>query len=625
MSAVPDENRAAERSGTDRRAVIAPARAAAERNVPERVLPDLPAERSGTKPARRNAAFRRIHAAARARPRGTLSTIAAAQQVRRLKVRPTDLLFVYRARRFCQWLNTPAGTLVFVAVCSGTVWVLWRNPQWIQPASWVGLAVVTFLAGWAGWGIADGLVRWPHRSRWVNELGYSLRALLDLSPDIPAAKFVQWPPDFGDEGTEMRITLPRGYVGTDDDRAALLRAVREIGGFEADDLNHKFILAGRFSYVRFTPREKLMIPQLVRANDPEVMELLEQVRSGRHLLALGKGFAHILGDLDGDAPHVGISMRTGKGKSNQLKGIIAQEMHLGASVVILDLKRRSLKCFKGLPGVVYCRTVAEIHSALVDLYKEADHRNVLADTLGDDEEPPWQRRLVVMEEQNTTIDALNDYWAEIREPGDPRVSPAVRAYRAIGNMGRQVNVHILAVFQKLTAQAAGGTTARDNFGMVIMSGFKPSAWRMLAEELPMPSIKGKPKGRNWYICDGEAHEGQSLLWTDKAAREWAASGEPSDVRAYVPRGSRTSAYQGKRPANVAGIPETTHEQERLYTVREASWDKGHGIVTFTHQSLRGQRVTDPEFPDPDAIDGQKKLYRAETLRRWEANRERAPT
>jgi hypothetical protein len=324
---------------------------------------------------------------------------------------------------------------------------------------------------------------------------------------------------------------------------------------------------------------------------------------------------------------MGFSMRTGGGKSNQLKSVIAQEMHWGASVVILDLKRRSLKCFKGLEGVLYLREVSEIHEALCALAREADHRNRLADELGDDEEPPWQRRLIVMEEQNSTIDELNDYWLQIREPGDPRVSPAVRAYRRIGNMGRGVDMNLLAIFQRLTAQAAGGSTARDNFGMVVVSKPKPALWKMLADEIPFPNVTGKPRGRSWYICDGEAPEGQALLWTDKFAREWASSGLSSAVRAYDPRGSRNPDSQGKRPARVAGTPieagSTEVVAERLYTLRQASKDKGAGIVDMTAQSLRGMRPRDPEFPEPDALDGQSKLYLAETLQRWAANREKA--
>jgi hypothetical protein len=623
------------------RRVTAPALTATRRDAVEPAEGVTPARRDSTDVATRRvtprhiavprAASRYVRAAVRAVPRGSLTTVTAARHVKRLGVKPTDTLTVWRLRQLYRFFDSPVGVVLLVLLGATGAWVATQHPGWVEPAGRFGFVLLCVLALWLGWAIAEATVTWPHRARWVNELGYALRdpKLLDLSPDIPAAKFVKWPANFGEAGTEMCIKLPRGWVGYGEDRDNLLLAVQEVGGFRHDDLNHKFVLSGPYSELRLTPREKLIIPNLVRATDPEIVALLEQVRRGRPLLALGRGGMHILGDLGGDAPHMGFSMRTGGGKSNHLKGVIAQEMHLGASVVILDLKRRSLKCFKGLEGVLYCREVSEIHEALIACYREADHRNRLADELGDDEEPPWQRRLIVMEEQNSTIDELNDYWLQIREPGDPRVSPAVRAYRKIGNMARGVDMNLLAIFQRITAQAAGGATARDNFGMVVVSKPKPALWKMVADEIPFPNVAGKPRGRSWFICDGEAPEGQALLWTDRAARAWASSGLSSKVRAYDPsRGSHTPRSQGKRPASVAGtaIEATASEpgDERLFSIRDASSDRGVGIVQATHQTLRGKRVTDPEFPEHDAIDGQKKLYRAETLRRWEANREAVP-
>ena len=69
-------------------------------------------------------------------------------------------------------------------------------------------------------------------------------------------------------------------------------------------------------------------------------------------------------DLDSESPHMAVSAGTGAGKSNMLRVVAAQLMHHGASLVILDLKRRSHRWAKGLDGVTYCREVAEIHRAL---------------------------------------------------------------------------------------------------------------------------------------------------------------------------------------------------------------------------------------------------------------------
>jgi hypothetical protein len=531
-----------------------------------------------------------------------------------------------RLRRAWWWARSPAAQAVVLSAIGGAVWAAVTHRELAAQVGQAGIGVGIGLAGWAGWSLAEFVVLWAHRRDRIIPLGWAVRHELGYPDDLPAVRFIAWDHNFGEKGSEIRVMLPGHWIGTDEQRRRLVRAVREKGRFAEDDVSAHFILDGRFGYLRVTPREKRVISKLARASDPDVRELLEATISGKHLLALGAGSGAIRGDLDGHAPHVGISMRTGRGKSNQIKGIVAQEMHLGASAVFCDLKRRSHKWAKGIEGVTYCREVADIHTAIIAFYNEARERNMLADQLGDDQEPPWQRRLLVMEEQNTTIDALVDYWAEIRDASDPRVSPAVRAYRALGNMGRQVNIHIIAAFQKLTAHAAGGTVARDNFGMIIMSGFKPSAWKMLADELPMPNIAGKPRGRNWYVFDGRAPEGQSILWTDRDAREWASTGASSKVRA----GGLNTVPRERRPARRAGRPALAivngGRQRRLYTLREASSDKGSGIVPETHQQLRGLRSgssRDPEFPEPDEVQGQSKLYSAEILQRWSRNREEA--
>lgn len=541
-----------------------------------------------------------------------------------------ETLLSWRLRRVGWWACSPLARVAVPTSVAAGGWVAGAHGELAAQLAQAGVGVAIGMAGWAGWAAGESLATWPHRRDRIIPLGWALRHELGYDDELPAVRFIHWDHNFGEAGTEIRIVLPRYWIGTDEQRRRLVRAVMEKGRFTDADISWHFVLDGRWSYLRVTPKERKVIPKLVRATDPDVVELLEASTPGHHLLAIGAGGDPVRGDLDGDAPHVGISMRTGKGKSNQIKGIVAQEMHLGASLVILDRKRRSLKCFKGLDGVTYCRDIAEIHHQLIALYHEADERNRLADELGDDEEPPWQRRLVVIEEQNTTIDELTDYWQSIREPSDPRVSPAVRALRALGNMGRQVNIHLLANFQKMTAQAAGGTVARDNFGLFILSGLKKSTWKMLVDDLPMPNVANKPRGRNWYVVDGEATEGQSILWTDRQAREWAASGISSKVRAGHPDavslGIRPARRAGSTVLGVVDGQGPNAGAERLYTIREASSDRGAGIVPETFQQLRGLRAgsdRDPEFPAHDQLRGQAKLYRAETLQRWSANREQA--
>jgi len=64
---------------------------------------------------------------------------------------------------------------------------------------------------------------------------------------------------------------------------------------------------------------------------------------------------------------------------------------------------------------------------------------------------------------------------------------------------------------------------------------------------------------------------------------------------------------------------------RLISIADASIDRGEGVVPFTFQALRGQRLRDPQFPVPVKSrgrgPGQPHLYRPADLRSWCAAKE----
>jgi hypothetical protein len=305
-----------------------------------------------------------------------------------------------------------------------------------------------------------------------------------------------------------------------------------------------------------------------------------------------------------------------------LRVVAAQLMHHGAALVVLDLKRRSHRWAKGLDGVTYCREVGEIHRALVELAAEAMERNVLADRYGDDEEPPWQRRVVLVEELNSTMEELATYWRD--ELGERGVSPAVRAYRQVLFMGRQVRVNLLTAAQLLTAQAAGGPAARSQYGTIVMSRFNQRAWKMLLPEItPVPKA-GRQPGRGWVALGGEADETQIVFMTERETREWASSGRSSAVAVSLSDADRGSLEEST--ATVAVAPTLTlvsdePAHEGLVSLWQASIDKGDAWVPLRYDHLRKAAERGGDFPDPVQMDGRRRLYTPESLQRWAAGRE----
>ncbi|WP_053640276.1 MULTISPECIES: hypothetical protein [unclassified Streptomyces] len=209
-------------------------------------------------------------------------------------------------------------------------------------------------------------------------------------------------------------------------------------------------------------------PKMLRLSDPGVREVLAKMPESAPLIGFGAGGTKVSVDLDADSPHVLISDGTGGGRSTILRAICCQFIHNGAHAYVLDFKRISHTWARGVPGVTYCRDIAEIHDALIRLAREGRDRIRLAEQLADDvlAREPWRvgpRPVILLEEVNATMAQLKRYWARIRESGDPKESPAVDALAEILFMGRQVRLHVLLVAQSATARAIGGPEIRENF------------------------------------------------------------------------------------------------------------------------------------------------------------------
>ncbi|MFV5998700.1 helicase HerA domain-containing protein [Streptomyces sp. NPDC056231] len=132
------------------------------------------------------------------------------------------------------------------------------------------------------------------------------------------------------------------------------------------------------------------------------------------LIGLGAGKKKVSVDLDHDSPHVLISAGTGGGKATILRAICCQFIHNGAHAFVLDFKRISHTWARGVPGVTYCRDIAEIHEALIRLAQEGRRRLALAEQLADDvlEREPWRvgpRTVIFLEEVNATMAQLKRY------------------------------------------------------------------------------------------------------------------------------------------------------------------------------------------------------------------------
>ncbi|NJC10618.1 hypothetical protein F4558_000444 [Micromonospora profundi] len=249
-------------------------------------------------------------------------------------------------------------------------------------------------------------------------------------------------------------------------------------------------------------------------------------------LGQGAGNQPVTISLDDDSPHIAVSAGTGAGKSVLAQLVAVQVLRRGGRVVILD-RKGSHRWALGLDQVDYCTKPGQMHDALVKLAALADERNTLAFHAPDGWDP-GPRVLVICEELNATLTQLANWWADNREKGDPKRSPAVGALGELLFMGRSAKVNVIGVAQMLTARAIGGPESRENFGVRCLARYTANAWKMLAPQAVMPRAS-RVRGRWQVVIGDQVTETQVAYLTASEARSLAMSPDmsPSLVSASI--------------------------------------------------------------------------------------------
>lgn len=354
----------------------------------------------------------------------------------------------------------------------------------------------------------------------------------------------------------------------------------------------------------------------------ELQEEFPKLKDWEFFLGGGPGGGPVIVSLRDDSPHIACSAGSGAGKSVLAQLIAVQVLARGGHVVILD-RKGSHRWARKLPGVEYCTKAHQMHDALIRVAVLADERNTRAFDMPD-EWDPGPRVFVIAEELNATFSQLREFWDEIREKGDPKVSPAVRAFREILFMGRSAKCHVFAVAQMLSANTAGGPEARENFGIRALARYTRNNWQMLCPEAAMPRAS-RTLGRWQIVIAGTATECQVAYLNAAQARAFArtyarvtggpdAQNRPDSALACIVTGNLggTGHMTGSVTADV------TDPLGDLISISEAiadgilPWRKGAVKMRMQRAREQGRPV-----PEPAGRRGvQTLLYRRGDLVEW---------
>lgn len=504
----------------------------------------------------------------------------------------------------------------------GLAWSWMVNPQ---ATRWGIVFLSLFLCIFATWQAVLAAVSWRHRRVWLRPLHLRLAKAAGIPP---AARPQSWLEAARDRSWAV-LSLPASFAADEKERAAFVATAAAALGMESPDKS--WHLAG--------PKPSLTLtvspPPPAAVGAAQIRPAIEAARPDEVVCGLGKVSAPVVIDLDGDSAQVGLTMGSGGGKSVTSRLILAQRLFKGDIGLVLDTKRISHTWARDLPNTAYRRDAGEIHDALLWLAAEGDRRNRVADAAADIEghvhANVGPRIIVIAEELNTLMKRLRAYWLRERRPGDPPRSPALDALDEVLCMGRQVRINVVMIGQRLSDKATGGGgDARENLAALIFARFKPSTWKMLVPDLPMPP-RTTHKLRAEVVTD-VVRATQVALLTGREARDLALAGVVTPLPPGMPGAPRVTGY-GHEAIPGPGLGGVTSQPGispppvmSLVTVREAIREgvlpPGTTPEAVKQAKWRDSRRPEGErvFPAHRGLRGLAKLYDPVELADWDAGR-----
>lgn len=441
-----------------------------------------------------------------------------------------------------------------------------------------------------------GIRSYRYRRTVIRPLVAGLAPLVEMpGPDIARRLSVPGPDTPAGTG-RISVPVPDHWAGRVAQVADVSRVVaHRLGGEWDTTLNmrrHPF-------YVHFTPTPA---PPGAVPFDLVAAAVLATTQD-RPVLGLGARSEVLHLDFTGEIAHLAASIGTGGGKSSFLRFLVAQFAHHGVrDFTVCDVKWVSLQGMESVPGLHVYRDVEAIWDALALARADMDRRygQMLADPAR-----TFPRKVILLEEQNAFALETVIRWREVRPQGDKRATaPVWNDIALLLLKGRQVNINIVGVYQRMSAEASGGGTYRDQYGLKLLSRFGPAAWDTLVGTRPR-GVSSVIPGRAIAILGGLHRTVQLPYITVDEALALATSGPVtapvSDPSPQVPAPAGRDVTADQEPRY--GLAEASREPwcPVSYDALRQRASRGRAAGTWP----AGERWTRTEILDalaPDRVD-----------------------
>jgi hypothetical protein len=289
------------------------------------------------------------------------------------------------------------------------------------------------------------------------------------------------------------VALPANYTPSDSKRTSF-------GKLLSDHVNRDVEVEWQ---VEKPPRQAII---RIAGRPPEKVLLseyghyMENGQPGNIFLGLDRFRNPYYRDLNaGEDPHWAFGARSGAGKSTFLGMTILQILanNPESLAVAIDPKGVSLAHLEGIPGFVYFSNhmdVTEMWEGIAGFKALMDERISLRKLNPALEFP---EAVLLIDELPRFTDLTADAWREVSSRG---YAPVWKDVRAVLQMGREFNCHVIAMAQRLDDKSTGISGTRSYFSFRGLAGFKENDWSMLIGTSPV-EVSQPGCGRWVYVAD----------------------------------------------------------------------------------------------------------------------------
>lgn len=386
------------------------------------------------------------------------------------------------------YASRAAARLMVVAVAVG----LWRDraATELAAAALVGLVLIVAATGPAGLGWWRGFAKGDDRI-YGPALWATVRLVLGQPDEEYLENWMSIPADVRADGAQVRLALPVEFAGTEPQQAELDHLVNT--RLPGEWVSRWHMMGGQH-YALWThkpkPKAKKTPPDSVAFSDPRIQEAIRSAPLGHIVLGIDEDDRVVTRRLDGETAHWVASIGSGGGKSTLLQFIIAQLVVQFATVVGLDPKEISIKCFVDVPGIyIYNdpRNVQDMRRAVSWVKAELDARNYVAAR----KEVTFPKIVLVAEEANEFASLSKAYHDDTKEKGELASDPVWKDVASFMRLGRQNQGNMIAVFQELRDDILGGRGVKGLFRLFLMGSFFADGWKRVMGPGSVPECEFK--------------------------------------------------------------------------------------------------------------------------------------